>query len=153
MTQTLIDCSFSDACASIEGYVCDLDDETWSDYLDDMGMRCQMIDAIAVAPCSKVGVIKNLNVEAVFRNEGHGTRLLADLLETFDWHGAEIMILFADMEEANEISLTEWYEGFDFVRVDRDEAAPCMMIATEDLIATIRDINGYEPEAQMPSLR
>jgi len=139
------DCSDRYAYGSVAAYVCDLMDESWEDYLDEMGVRDQMISAIRNAPVQRIGVLRGLEVKHDDRGEGHGNRMLTNLLDSFEDLGANVVFLFADMDEHNAFDLTDWYARFGFERVDNDRSAPCMMIAAPELMAEVRAVNGFNP--------
>ncbi|MFG6572232.1 hypothetical protein ACGYLO_11565 [Sulfitobacter sp. 1A13353] len=137
------DCSDRTSFGSVDAFVCDLVDDSWEDYLDMMGVRTAMIETLRDAPVQRVAVLRGLEVNPDDRGEGHGHRMMANLLDSFDDLGANITFLFADMEECNDFDLTEWYAGYGFERVDNDEAAPCMMIASPEIIAEVRAANAF----------
>jgi len=127
----------------VDAFVCDLIDESWEEYLDMMGVKTAMLEALRDAPIQRIAVLRGLEVNPDDRGEGHGHRMMADLLDSFDDLGANITLLFADMEEVNDFDLTQWYARYGFERVDNDEAAPCMMIANPETLADVRKVNDY----------
>jgi GNAT superfamily N-acetyltransferase len=137
------DCSQKTAFGCIEGYVCDLIDESWEDYLNEMGVRTEMIEAIRRAPLQRVAVLRGLEINPDDRGEGHGHKMVSNLLDTFEDLGATITLLFADMEECNAFDLTRWYARYGFEHVDDDKSAPCMMIAGPEILAEVCKANGY----------
>lgn len=137
---------------SMEAYVCSKADRDWSDYLDEMGIRSEMVEAILEAPISRIGVLQDITIAEPSRGLGYGSSLLATALNGFEEEKADVVLLLADLEESNAFDLTEWYEKHGFARVDRDKSQPCMMIAPEELISQIRRINGFSIEENMPCL-
>jgi len=137
------DCSQKTSFGSIEGYVCDLIDESWEDYLDEMGVRTEMIEAIRRAPLQRVAILRGLEINPDDRGEGHGHKMVSNLLDSFEDLGSNVTLLFADMEEINDFDLTRWYARYGFERVDNDTSAPCMMIAGPEILTEVRRINGY----------
>lgn len=133
----------SETYGGIEAYTCDLEDENWQNYLDEMGLRSAVIDAIAASGERCIGVLQDIRVYEGYRNLGHGNALMSDLMNDFEDQGAEIIVVFADLLEDNDFDLEAWYEDFGFERVDRDKDAPFMMIASEELLAEVKAINGF----------
>ena len=133
----------------IEAFINARNGDEWFDYLDAMGVRSAVGDAIAEAPVKWIGVLQDLHVNDGFRGKKLGTVLFQNAVEAMENHGVEIMILFADMEEENEFDLTTWYSSFGFERVDNDKAAPMMVKAAPELIAALRSINGIDTEPEL----
>lgn len=148
MRRHFIDCTIQRDHGAVEAYVCGRDDENWLNYLDEMGMRSAMIDAIAAAPVARVAVLRDIDVDEDARGKGLGTSLMNDIMAAFEQQGAEVVLIFADMQVTNEFDLVRWYRNWGFESVDRDELSPCMMIGPEGLIAEVRQINGLEATAE-----
>lgn len=128
---------------AIDAYTCSKADLDWSDYFDEMGVRDEVVETIKHAPVERISVIKDLTIEEHARGRGRGTELLTYALSRFEADKADIILLFADLEEDNDFPLAEWYEKHGFMRVDNDKSSPCMMIGSEDLLSQIRRINGF----------
>ncbi|NDV50385.1 GNAT family N-acetyltransferase [Salipiger sp. PrR003] len=145
------DCTIQKDCGSVEGYVCGRDDENWGNYLADVHVGNDLIEVIEAAPIERVAILKDLYVEGTARGFGLGTGLVTQILQEFEGHGAELTLLVADMYEANEFSLVEWYQDWGFERVDCSDSGPLMVIASDELVARLRESSGYEPPAETPA--
>ena len=140
------DLSIFEDFGSCEGFVYDLSDKNWREYLGSEFNAPMIIPRIAEEPIEKIGILKALYVEEERRGHGHGKRLLEQMQQAFDNEGVDTYILVADKEEDNEIDLVEWYQQYGFETVRDKKYCAVMIFGSEDLIDDCREITGYVPD-------
>ena len=151
MPDTLIDCSLNRPEGFTEAWVCDREDDTWLDYLDSFGLKAALLDAIAEAAADRIGIFERMEVFAANRGVGAGRALRDETLSALKEAGAEVTMLFADLEAGNAFDLVAWYERAGFVRIDRDVTDPFMMMGPADLVNEARSINGMPQLEETPA--
>ena len=135
------DLSFYDDTGSCEGYVFDLNADDWKDYL---GASPALIPRLGDEPIEKIGMLHFIEIEEDARCQGHGNRLLGQMLSAFQGAGAETFFLIASCDDEGGPDLPGWYakSGFEVVH-DLGYGAAVMIRGSEDLIADCREITGY----------
>lgn len=121
---------------SIEGYICDLDDVNWRFFLLDLLPKedFELLESLfnKESVHRKICVLKNLYVDPTKRNEGIGTSLLEEFLETA-YEESDFVILESDSLEDNNFDLNEWYTGYGFTTVKTNLSSnPVMFLKTKD---------------------
>lgn len=144
------DCSSRSPTGAINAHISSGEDAAWAEYLSEVGIRTEVIDALEARPGLRVGVILDIEVPETSRGAGHGRRLFLGALREFEENAVDAVILLADMQVENAFDLVDWYERHGLQRVDRDALAPCMMKAEQELIGRIRQINGAAAEEPSP---
>jgi GNAT superfamily N-acetyltransferase len=151
MSSTFTDCSITSPYGAAEAYVWAVTDVNWKNSLGEMGVLQAVVDAITASDVAHVAILKDIEVYPANRGEGYGTELLSKVMAKFDEAAAGIVILYADMCEDNEFDLTEWYEGFGFKKIDNHTDAPCMVVASEELILQLRAANDFDADDLSPT--
>ena len=109
--------------SSLEGYVCDREDENWRYFLEKCGHGKHFIQQVEQVfqkkGISRVAVFSSLYVEEEYRNQGIGTALMEDAINAASDCLADVILLESDIGSDNRFDLTKWYEeNFDFERLD-----------------------------------
>lgn len=105
---------------SIYGYVVDTEADNLSNWLEDRNFSKGSLQTIR-SKYSRVAILLSIQVDEGFRNQGIGSELLNHFIyDAFNIYGADVIILEADTEESNNISIVDWYEGHSFDILERN---------------------------------
>lgn len=129
--QQLIDLYNEENCATVFGYVCDVSDEYWRNYIQmhlEEKTANLYIEKIASLPINKVSVLRNMHVDADERNRGYGNNMLTWFLE--ESAHSKVVLLFADTLETNDFDIVSWYQKFDFEILHKSNSGTLMLFST-----------------------
>ena len=112
---------------TLEGYVVPSSAPNIRNYLQSQGATNEIIDQI-VSNYATIGLIRNMYVNDDMRGQGFGNELVSNAIDAAADHGADAIILVADLSESNVINLQQWYEGFGFETVGVAGGDPVMLL-------------------------
>lgn len=79
-----------------------------------------------------IGILKNINVDEEYRNQGVG----GDLLESFltECSHCQYVVLIADIDEENNFNLIDWYKSYGFTIFGEAGGMPVMIKKVESIM-------------------
>lgn len=118
---------------AVSGYVVGSDKEQVEVYLSEYSDLAPAIAAWMKSNCSKVALLKNINVDSKKRNKGCGNDLLQQFFDESRIEGAEAIILISDSAETQKkgFVLERWYQDKGFVSIAPTGAGPIMVYPKE----------------------
>jgi GNAT superfamily N-acetyltransferase len=119
-----------DGCA-VEGYVV----ETAAEQLENWLSQRHRLDLPGFASemrsrYTTIAFLNNINVDDDARGQGLGNQMMEGFIDEASQHGAEAIILMADLAEQQEdgFDLVRWYQGWGFTIIPTSSNDPLMIM-------------------------